>query len=183
MVGPDSFDEDRGPGECATAFIPVTEVEHVGDEDDSSAPPNTHSATEAQLRDLAVRYATAADSRDPDGFTKIFFPDATVIVVMGEKSQTISGHEELRAIPERLKWYDRTFHHLGQSSYRVRRGDATGQVYCTANHLRAEVNTVMYIRYEDEYGHNATGQWLIRSRMVVVEWTENHQASPFHSQR
>jgi hypothetical protein len=161
----------------------VTEVEHVVDEDDATPPPNTRPATEAQLRDLAVRYATTADSRDVDGFTKIFFPDATVTVVMGEKSQTISGLEELRIIPERLKWYDRTFHQLGQSSYRVRRGDATGQVYCTANHLRAEVNTVMYIRYEDEYGHNATGQWLIRSRLVVVEWTESHQTSPFDSQQ
>jgi SnoaL-like domain len=170
-------------GDCASAFIPVTGVEHIGYEDDSTFPPNTPPTTEAQLRDLAVRYATAADSRDPGGFTKTFFPDATVTVVMGEKSQTISGHEELRAIPERLKWYDRTFHQLGQSSYRVRRGDATGQVYCTANHLRAGVNTVMYIRYEDAYGRDATGEWLIRSRLVVVEWTESHQTSPFNSER
>jgi hypothetical protein len=160
----------------------VTEVDQIGNEDDATPPPNPRPTTDAQLRDLAVRYATAADSRDPDAFTRIFFPDATVTVVMGEKSQAISGHEELRAIPERLKWYERTFHQLGQSSYRMGRGDATGQVYCTANHLRAEVNTVMYIRYEDEYGHNATGQWLIRSRLVVVEWTESHKTSPFDSQ-
>jgi hypothetical protein len=137
-------------------------------------------AIEAQLWDLAVRYAAAADNRDPDRFVEIFFPDASLTVVRGGKSLTISGQEELRAVPGRLLRYNRTFHHLGQSSYSVRSGEASGQVYCIANHLRAEVNTVMYIRYEDEYRQNMTSQWLIRSRLVSVEWTEDHQVSPSH---
>ena len=70
-------------------------------------------AVEAQLRELAVRYATAADQRDPDRFVEIFFPDASVTVVRGGGSHTISGHHELRAIPERLLRYDRTFHQFG----------------------------------------------------------------------
>ena len=133
--------------------------------------------TEAQLRDLAVRYAEAADRRDVDRFTELFFPDATVTVMNGVDSVTISGHEELRAIPERLGRYDRTFHLLGQSAYRAHQGMATGELYCIANHLRAGVNTVMYIRYEDEYRQNVTGKWLLSSRRVVVEWVEEHSAS------
>jgi hypothetical protein len=134
---------------------------------------------QATLRDLAIRYATAADRGDADGFANVFFGDATVTVLRDGKSQAISGHDELRSIPGLLRRYDRTFHQLGQSSYRIRQSDATGEVYCIANHLFRDVNTVMYIRYQDEYGQNPTGGWRIRSRLVVVDWTEDHRTSSF----
>ena len=66
---------------------------------------------------------------------------------------------------------------LGQSTYQVHLADASGEVYCIANHLKDGVNTVMYIRYEDDYQQNSNGQWLIKSRLVVVEWIEDHQVS------
>jgi hypothetical protein len=150
-------------------------VSQVGD--DAESAMSVSPKTEAQLRDLAVRYAVAADRGDGKRFTEIFFPDATVTIRNGAGLVTICGHHELRTIPGRLRRYERTFHLLGQSTYTVFRGDASGEVYCMANHLKADVNTVMYIRYEDEYRQNSIGQWLIRSRIVIVDWTENHRIS------
>jgi hypothetical protein len=148
-----------------------------GDREDPTLESGVSPTTETQLRDLAVRYAAAADGRDADRFTEVFFPDATLTVQRGADTQRISGREELRVIPERLRRYDRTFHLLGQSTYEVHRAEASGEVYCIANHLKAGVNTVMYIRYEDDYHQNSNGQWLIKSRLVVVEWIEDHQVS------
>jgi hypothetical protein len=158
--------------------LPGNGEEHMSQVgDDAESAMSVSSKTEGQLRDLAVRYAVAADRGDGNRFTEIFFPDATVTIMNGAGLHTICGHEELRTIPERLQRYDRTFHMLGQSRYRVLRGEASGEAYCIANHLKADVNTVMYIRYEDEYRQNSIGQWLIRSRIVVVDWTETHQIS------
>jgi hypothetical protein len=142
--------------------------------DDAGSAMSVSQKTEGQLRQLAVRYAVAADRRDGNRFTEVFFPNATVTIRNGPDLLTICGHGELRRIPERLRRYDRTFHMLGQSTYRVLHGEASGEIYCIASHLKVDVNTVMYIRYEDDYQQNSIGQWLIRSRIVVVEWTETH---------
>jgi hypothetical protein len=136
--------------------------------------PRLTATTSAQLRDLSVRYASAADRRNPDQFTELFAPDATLIVMSGGDAHEMSGSTELRTIAERLGRYDRTFHLLGQSSYGVDHSQATGEIYCVAHHLKAGMNTVMYIRYEDSYEQNTKGQWLISSRKVVVEWSEDH---------
>ena len=54
---------------------------------------------------------------------------------------------------------------------------ATGEVYCTASHLRqgdgGATNTVMFIRYLDRYAC-IDGSWAISVRRVVVDWTESH---------
>jgi SnoaL-like domain len=131
---------------------------------------------EAQLRALAVRYALAADDCNPDAFADVFCPDGMLTVLRGEQQQTLSGRKALRAVPERLGRFERTFHLLGQSHYEIDGETATGTVYCTANHLLDGVNEVMHIRYRDSYAVCDDGRWRIQSRRVVVEWTEHRAA-------
>jgi ketosteroid isomerase-like protein len=135
--------------------------------------------TRAQLQDLAVRYAAAADHGDVENFADVFTENATLTVHNGGSRDEIRGRDRLRRIPERLARYDRTFHSLGQAQYWSNEpGHAEGEVLCTASHVRGRTNSVMYIRYEDGYQKSADGTWRIQRRDVQVQWTETHAVDP-----
>ena len=123
---------------------------------------------------LSRRYAAAADRRDADAFLAVFTPDARLTVCDGDGRETrgtIAGHDELRAIPDRLGRWERTFHLLGQSAYEHHGDHATGEVHCVAHHLRDGTDMVMFIRYADRYV-TVGGTWQIAERRVQVDWTE-----------
>src|SRR5436309_1411398 len=115
--------------------------------------------TDRALRRLAEDYAFAADTCDPVRFLSVFTADAELSVFdsdADEPASTFRGHGQLRAIPATLARFTRTFHVIGNSRYEIDALSAHGYVYCIAHHLAADgggatTDTVMYIRYDDEY--------------------------------
>ncbi len=135
-------------------------------------------ATASSLRALSVGYAAAADERNAAEFAHLFTEDAVLVVYDGGSSRERRGRGNIAAIPALLARFDRTRHVLAQDRYRrVGDGLIAGEVLCTAHHLREGSDTVMHIRYHDEYTAEPDGAWRIRRRDVVVEWTELRSVS------
>lgn len=132
----------------------------------------------SELRDLAARYATGADRRDPDLFVSAFLADGRLRRFEGanatEPLTDRRGHEALREVPVLLERYAHTTHEVGQARYVVDGDLATGEVHCTATHVtggdRPEA-LVMHIRYLDTY-RRVDGRWGIEDRRVVVDRSE-----------
>ena len=142
-------------------------------------------ATRRELRSLAERYASSVDRRDVDTFVPLFHSDAVITIHDPSEStepRELRGLERLAKIPTVIARYAKTFHMLGQSTYDIGDGDATGEVYCIAHHLTPDVhggtNFVMYIRYEDTYRTDADGTWRFAQRRLRVDWTEMRAANP-----
>ena len=143
-------------------------------------------ATRFELRSLAERYARGVDRRDDvDGFVALFLPDAVISIHDPSEStepREIRGAERLARIPESITRYPKTFHLLGQSTYDIGDGEATGEVYCIAHHLTPDqhggTDHVMFIRYEDTYRPDAAGAWKFAHRRLRVDWTETRAVNP-----
>jgi hypothetical protein len=142
---------------------------------------------ELALRRLAALYAQAADRGQPETFAGVFLPGARLRVYRVpnlEKPMTdLTGREALARVPGRLtERYTRTFHLLGQSTYDIGDGEATGEVYCLAHHLTANehggTSYVMHMRYMDTYRRDEHGEWRIAERTAHVDWTETRAANP-----
>ena len=140
-------------------------------------------ATRDMLRGLSERYVQGVDRRDAATFLDVFHPDGVITVHDPNDSEEpiqIRGSERLAKIPKMLKGYTRTFHLLGQSTYVVQEGEATGEVYCIAHHLSRDLHGgtdhVMYISYEDSYRLDATASG--RSRNGSCESTGPRRAPP-----
>ena len=151
----------------------------------------TEAAIRQELRSLAEQYARGVDRHDDvDGFVALFLPDAVINIY--DPSDTaeprkVRGTERLARIPELIQRYAKTFHMLGQSTYEIGEGEATGEVYCIAHHLTADdaspegaggTDYVMFIRYEDTYRPDADGAWKFAQRNLRVDWTETRAANP-----
>ena len=147
-------------------------------------PAADAAATRQELRSLAERYARGVDRRDVDTFVALFHDDAVVAIHdPGESTEPreLRGIERLAKVPEFIKRYSKTFHLLGQSTYDIGDGEATGEIYCIAHHLTADApptNFVMYIRYEDTYRPDTAGTWKFAERRLRVDWTETRVANP-----
>ena len=153
-------------------------------------PAVDDAATRRELRSLAERYAQGVDRRDVEGFVALFHDDAAIIIHDPSEStepREVRGTERLAKVPELIKRYPKTFHMLGQSTYDIGDGEATGEVYCIAHHLTPDdaspegaggTNFVMYIRYEDTYRPDASGVWKFAERRLRVDWTETRAANP-----
>ena len=139
-------------------------------------------AVRAELRQLAERYARACDRGDGALYASVFLPEGWCHVTRAGKPAGVGqrGHEELSKVPGFLRRYTETFHFLGQSTYEIGDGEATGEVYCLAHHLTADLhggtNHVMHIRYHDIYRPGSDGQWKIADREVTIDWTETRAA-------
>lgn len=149
------------------------------------ATTDTDTAIRLELRSLADRYAQSIDRRDAESFVALFHDDAAIAIHdPGENDEfrETRGIERLAKIPEVIKRYPKTFHMLGQSTYTIGDGEATGEVYCVAHHLTPDAhggtNYVMYIRYEDTYRPDADGAWKFAQRRLRVDWTETRSANP-----
>jgi len=153
-------------------------------------PAADDAATREELRSLAERYAQGVDRREVGTFVALFHDDAAIIIHDPSEStepREIRGVERLAKIPEVIKRYPKTFHLLGQSTYDIGDGEATGEVYCVAHHLTPDAatpekgggtNFVMYIRYEDTYRPDVDGAWKFAQRRLRVDWTETRAANP-----
>jgi hypothetical protein len=138
-----------------------------------------------ELRTLAEQYARGVDRHDDvEGFVALFLPDAVIEIY--DPSDTAEPRvvpgDRIARIPETIQRYDRTFHFLGQSTYDLDEGEATGEVYCIAHHLTPDqhggTNYVMYIRYQDTYRPDSDGAWKFAKRCLRVDWTETRAANP-----
>lgn len=148
---------------------------------------DAEAADRLAIRDLAYRYAAGVDRRDRNVFLSAFHPEATLTVVRNdpdgvEQVFVRTGHDELGTIPELIARYAKTFHFVGNHHCVLNGEEATGEVYCTAHHLNSDLgggtDHIMLIRYQDTYRRDRDGQWLIASRRLVVDWTEDHTAQP-----
>ena len=142
-------------------------------------------AIRQELRSLAEQYARGVDRHDDvEGFVALFHPDAVISIYDpsdAAEPREVRG-ERLARIPEVIQRYAKTFHFLGQSTYEIGEGEATGEVYCVAHHLTPDVHGgtdyVMFIRYEDTYRPDADGAWKFAHRKLRVDWTETRAANP-----
>src|SRR3954451_18120538 len=101
-------------------------------------PNADDAATRQELRALAERYARGVDRREVETFVALFHPDAVITIhdpSDTEEPRQIRGAERLVRVPEAIKRYPATFHMLGQSTYDIGDGEASGEVYCIAHHL------------------------------------------------
>jgi len=144
-----------------------------------------HAADELALRELAARYAIAADEGDGDGYATIFLPGGHLVVFRPDDTDTpstdLTGHDRLAAVPRLLaERFDRTFHLIGQSIYAIGTDEATGVIYCMAHHLTVNrdgaTDHVMHMRYRDDYRRDGHGVWKIAERIAHVDWTETRPA-------
>jgi hypothetical protein len=132
-----------------------------------------------ELRDLAIRYATACDRRDGAALAAVFTDEGRLQVFQPSDADAprseARGREALEAVPQILERFQRTLHFVGNTSYRVDGDSAEGEVYCIAHHVRTDGSGAsdlkMYIRYQDRYVRSG-GVWLISDRRVLVDWTE-----------
>jgi hypothetical protein len=148
-------------------------------------PTADDTAIRLELRSLAERYARGVDRREVDTFVALFHDDARIVIHDPSEStepRELRGLERIAKVPEIIQQYPKTFHLLGQSTYDIGDGEATGEVYCIAHHLTHDAdgttNFVMYIRYEDTYRTDAGGTWKFAQRRLRVDWTEARAANP-----
>jgi hypothetical protein len=148
-------------------------------------------AIRSELRTLAEQYARGVDRRgDAEAFAALFLPDAVISIHDPSEStepRELRGAERIARIPETITRYAKTFHMLGQSTYDIGDGEATGEVYCIAHHLTpgharskeaGGTDYVMFIRYEDTYRPDASGAWKFAQRRLRVDWTETRAVNP-----
>jgi len=112
----------------------------------------------AAIKDLAVRYAIAVDSRDVDAWTQLFVPDV-------DCGRFGTGREALhQSIEPALRNFYRSMHMVGGHVVDFDGPDrATGMVYCRAEHEVGDRWIVMAIIYSDEYTR-LDGRWYFVRR-------------------
>jgi hypothetical protein len=135
-------------------------------------------------RELVDAYAICADRRDADGFAALFASDATLTTHQpdGDLHHTFIGVGEIASIPERLRRYDRTIHHVTTHLVSAAGpGLATGEAYCLAHHLHRRedglvVDHLLHIRYVDRYVL-VDDDWRFGTREVRTEWVDDRMIS------
>lgn len=131
---------------------------------------------ERAVRRLAERYALAVDRRDAEALAELFAADAVLVTAGGE----MRGHDDIRAIPQRLGERYRVTHHL-VSGHDVRfepsAAAATGTVECLAKHVYEQEGIervyVMHLRYHDRYRRDGD-RWVFAERRLELLWDEDH---------
>ena len=130
----------------------------------------------AAIQQLPIQYALAVDGRDIDAWVSLFIED----VNCGKAGQ---GREILRSIiAPQLKTFYRSIHQI--CGHRIEFDDAnqaTGIVYCRAEHEDQGKWIVMAIAYFDTY-ERRDGQWYFVRRKekhwYAADWEERPKA-PF----
>lgn len=110
------------------------------------------------IQQLPIRYAMAVDDRDLDSWVALFTPDVQV-------DRDLFGREALReAITSMTRGFYRSIHQIvGHRIDLVDAENATGNVYCRAEHEVGDEWIVMAIRYDDTY-RKVDGQWYFSRR-------------------
>lgn len=110
------------------------------------------------IQQLPIRYALAVDSRDIDAWVSLFVPDVNC-------GRNGTGRDILRAmIHPAVSTFYRSIHLIcGHEITFVDADNATGHVYCRAEHEDKGKWVAMAICYFDEYQRQG-GEWFFRRR-------------------
>ena len=110
------------------------------------------------LQELVARYAMAVDARDLDTWLSLFIDD----VDCGRRGK---GREALRSFIEpAVRTFYRSVHHVtGQAVDFIDPDNATGRVYCRAEHEYGDKWIVQACCYFDTY-QRRDGQWFFVKR-------------------
>jgi ketosteroid isomerase-like protein len=126
----------------------------------------------------------AVDDNDLDAFAALFTDDAEFVVCQDGCADraTFTGPSEIRQLGSGVDQFDVTVHVMANHTIDLLpAGRVSGEVYCTAHHLRTVAGTgtedlVMAIRYTDAYEHGPAG-WRFSARRARILWTEQRPAS------
>ena len=127
------------------------------------------------IRELALRYALAADSKDLDGMAALFVPDV-------DNGRYGSGRDGVKRFYEQsLRKFHCSLHIVANHVIDFEDDDhATGVVYCDSRHhvLEPEHWFDEALAYFDSY-ERVDGEWLFRRRRLR-SWYRQHHGHPDH---
>ena len=129
---------------------------------------------ELQIRDLAYRYARMMDRRDFSQLPQVFAEDG----VLTGPGYTMKGYAELAEGLKGLERYSATLHCVHNLYTDFSGNDpaqASGEVYCVANHIYEKEGVPfkldMGIRYDDRYVRTDEG-WRLAERFFNMVWEQ-----------
>lgn len=124
----------------------------------------------AELRRTAELYAQGADRRDKALWQAVLAEDC---VIEGPGFSIAGRDANLGSIDALGQMFRATVHRVHNQVSTVSGDDATGETYCTADHLLNETDSVLVwtIRYQDHW-RREEGHWRFTHRKLIVEWEE-----------
>lgn len=125
---------------------------------------------EAALRRTAELYALGADRRDRELWRQVLADDC---VIEGPGFRANGREANLASIDALGQMFRATVHRVHQVVASVDGDDATGETYCTADHLLPDANAILVwtIRYADRWRRDGS-IWRFTHRRLIVEWQE-----------
>lgn len=124
----------------------------------------------AELRRIAELYAQGADRRDKSLWHAVLVEDC----VIEGPGFSIAGREaNLGSIDALGQMFRATVHRVHNQVATVTGDEASGETYCTADHLLNDTDSVLVwtIRYQDRWRREGGG-WRFTHRKLIVEWEE-----------
>lgn len=123
----------------------------------------------ALLRRSADLYAAGADRRDKALWREVLAEDCLI----EGPGFSIAGREaNLGSIDHLAAMFRATFHRVHNQLATIDGDYATGETYCTADHLQADGTILSWsIRYQDEWRREG-GVWRFTRRQLIVDWEE-----------
>ena len=134
-----------------------------------------------EIRDLALRYARAADRRDYALFEAICTEDARLSGHRGDPDTTppwfeVEGRDAIVASMRALERFESTLHVVSNQLVEIEGDRAHGETYCTAHHIHREggvaMNHTMAIRYQDRMVRT-DGRWRFQQRRLAIDWEQH----------
>lgn len=127
-------------------------------------------ANQAALRRTAELYAQGADRKDKALWQQVLAEDC----VIEGPGFTIAGRDaNLGSIDALEQMFRATVHRVHNLVATVTDDSATGETYCTADHLLPNADRILVwtIRYQDQW-RRQDNEWRFTRRKLVVEWEE-----------
>lgn len=128
------------------------------------------------LRRCAELYAAGADRKDKDLWRTVLAEDC----VIEGPGFSIAGREaNLGSIDMLGQMFRATQHRVHQVVATISGDTASGETYCTADHLLKDQDAVLSwaIRYQDTWRKEG-GEWRFARRQLVVDWEEIRPVTP-----
>lgn len=129
----------------------------------------------ARLRLTAELYAQGADRRDKALWQQVLADD----VVITGPGFTIEGRDtNLGSIGALGQMFRATIHRVHQVTATIAGDQATGETYCTADHLLLDADMILVwsIRYQDRW-RREDDVWRFARRDLIVEWEETRSVT------
>ncbi|WP_150294279.1 nuclear transport factor 2 family protein [Sphingobium estronivorans] len=122
------------------------------------------------LRRTAEIYAAGADRRDKALWRQVLAEDC---VIEGPGFTSEGRDNCLPSLDALGTMFRATQHRVHQQTVIIDGDRATGETYCTADHLLNNDDTILVwaIRYQDEWRREGN-DWQFTRRRLIVDWTE-----------